>query len=133
MPPALPITLYVDEACPLCAREVTWLRRHATEDRLRLVDISAPAFGCAERSVEQLRKKLHARSADGQWLTGIDATYWAWRAAGQDRWAAPLGWKALRPLLLLGYVLFSLVRPHLGWLPHPAGSRRCVDHCDTDD
>lgn len=133
MPPALPITLYVDEACPLCAREIVWLRHHATDDRLILIDISAPAFSCWDRSVEQLRGKLHARSADGLWLTGIDATYWAWRAAGQDRWAAPLGWRPLRPLLLLGYWLFSLARPHLGWLPHPEGSLRCTDRCRRDD
>ncbi|WP_407290638.1 thiol-disulfide oxidoreductase DCC family protein [Stutzerimonas zhaodongensis] len=119
--PKLPLTLYVDGACPLCAREVIWLRRHATPDRLQLVDISAPEFFSEERSLEQLRAKLHARSADGHWLTGLDATYWSWRAAGRGRWAAPLGWRLLRPLLLLAYWLFSLARPHLGWLPHPSG------------
>ena len=133
MPPSLPITLYVDEACPLCAREIIWLRRHAAVDRLILIDISAPAFRCPDRSVEQLRSRLHARSADGQWLIGIDATYWAWMAAGQARWAAPLGWRPLRPLLSLGYRLFSLARPCLGWLPHPDGSRRCTDRCAADD
>jgi hypothetical protein len=34
-------------------------------------------------------------------------------------------------LLLLAYWLFSLARPHLDWLPHPDGSRRCKDHCET--
>lgn len=126
----LPLTLYVDGACPLCAREVIWLRRHATQERLRLVDISSPGFVSEERSLDQLRGKLHARSADGHWLTGLDATYWSWRAAGLGKWAAPLGWRPLRPLLLLAYWLFSLARPHLGWLPHPESSSRCTDRCD---
>jgi len=132
MIPELPLTLYVDGACPLCAREIIWLRRHATPDRLQLMDISAQGFNSEERSLEQLRSKLHARGANGQWLTGLDATYWSWRAAGLGKWAAPLGWRPLRPFLLLAYWLFSLARPHLGWLPHPAGSNRCAERCDLD-
>mgnify|MGYP001772940224 FL=1 len=129
MSPKLPLTLYVDGACPLCAREVIWLRRHATQECLQLVDISTPGFVSEDRSLDQLRSKLHARSADGHWLTGLDATYWSWRAAGLGKWAAPLGWRPLRPLLLLAYWLFSLARPYLGWLPHPDGSSRCTDRC----
>ncbi|MCQ2030629.1 thiol-disulfide oxidoreductase DCC family protein [Stutzerimonas zhaodongensis] len=132
MHPKLPLTLYVDGACPLCAREIIWLRRHATADRLVLTDVSTPGFVCDGRSADQLRQKLHARSADGQWLTGIDATYWSWRAAGRGRWAAPLGWRPLRPFLLAAYWVFSLARPHLDWLPHPEGSKRCGEHCDLD-
>ena len=33
--------------------------------------------------------------------------------------------------VVLAYWLFSLARPHLGWLPHPDGSRRCKDRCET--
>lgn len=132
MSPTLPLTLYVDGACPLCAREMIWLRRHAEPTRLQLSDISEADFICTERTLDQLRRTLHARAADGVWLTGLDATYWSWRAAGLGSWAAPLGWKPLRPLLLLTYWLFSLVRSHLGWLPHPEGSKRCADRCDLD-
>lgn len=130
--PQLPLTLYVDGACPLCAREIIWLRRHASQARLILLDISAAGFVCTERSLEQLRRVLHARTANGDWLIGLDATYWSWRAAGLGHWAAPLGWKPLRPLLLLAYWLFSLARPHLGWLPHPKGGSRCAGRCDLD-
>lgn len=42
--PALPLTLYVDMACPLCAREIHWLRRHADPAHLVLVDISRQDF-----------------------------------------------------------------------------------------
>ena len=89
MTPDLPLTLYVDRSCPLCAREVRWLERQADPTRLRLVDISAAGFDPAGLGVDlpQLRRRLHARSASGIWLTGVDATYWSWRLAGHGRWA----------------------------------------------
>lgn len=134
MPPALPLTLFVDRDCPLCAREVRWLERHADPARLLLVDINAADFDASGlgRDLTQLRRRLHARSASGVWLTGVDATYWSWRLAGHGFWAAPLGWKPLRPLLLLAYALFSVLRPHLAWLPHPEGASGCnTQHCSV--
>ncbi len=131
MTPDLPLTLYVDRSCPLCAREVRWLERQADPTRLRLVDISAAGFDPAGLGVDlpQLRRRLHARSASGIWLTGVDATYWSWRLAGHGRWAAPLVWRPLRPVLRLAYQAFSLLRPHLDWLPHPDGAQRCAERC----
>ncbi len=131
MPPDLPLTLFIDRACPLCAREVRWLERTADPARLLLVDISAADFSCAGlgKDLSQLRRRLHARSASGVWLTGVDATYWSWRLAGHGAWAAPLGWKPLRPLLRLAYTLFAALRPHLDWLPHPEGASRCGTQC----
>lgn len=131
---AWPLTLYYDGDCPLCAREINLLRRHAAPEQLQLVDISvapfdAAALGLAHKTLQDL---LHARFADGQWVTGLDATLWSWRAAGLGRWAAPLTWRPLRPLLELGYRLFCRLRPHLEWLPHPDGARRCrSDRCNT--
>ncbi len=131
--PQWPLTLYFDGDCPLCAREIQLLRRRADEHRLNLVDISLGDFDptVAGQSKQTLQNCLHARFADGQWVTGLDATLWSWRAAGLDRWAAPLTWEPLRPLLELGYRLFCRLRPHLNWLPHPQGSQRCTDkQCD---
>lgn len=131
MPPDLPLTLFIDRACPLCAREVRWLERTADPARLLLVDISTADFSCAVlgKDLSQLRRRLHARSASGVWLTGVDATYWSWRLAGHGAWAAPLGWKPLRPLLRLAYALFAALRPHLDWLPHPEGASGCGAQC----
>ena len=132
-----PLTLYFDGDCPLCAREIKLLRAHATSHaaahptaaKLQLVDISDEAFDAQALGFtrEQMAFVLHARFDDGTWVTGLDATLWSWRAAGLGRWAAPLSWRPLRPLLTLGYRLFCRWRPHLAWLPHPEGSRRCRD------
>lgn len=90
-----PLTLYFDGDCPLCAREIKLLRRRATDARLLLVDISrddfdAPALGF---TLERMQSVLHARFANGQWVTGLDATLWSWRAAGLGAWATPLTWR----------------------------------------
>ena len=44
MRPTWPLTLYYDGDCPLCAREIHTLRRHASVQRLCLVDISLSDF-----------------------------------------------------------------------------------------
>ncbi|WP_338477461.1 DUF393 domain-containing protein [Pseudomonas trivialis] len=127
-----PLTLYFDGDCPLCAREIKLLSARATPDRLLFVDISAEAFDATRLGLTaaDMASSLHARFADGTWVTGLDATLWSWRAAGLGAWAAPLSWRLTRPLLNIGYRLFCRWRPHLAWLPHPDGSARCsADGC----
>ena len=125
-----PLTLYFDGECPLCAREIKFLQGRAAKERLLFVDISSGEFdaGALGLTFEQMQFSLHARFADGRWLTGLDATLWSWRAAGLGFWATPLTWRVLRPLLEFGYRLFCRLRPHLAWLPHPEGARRCFDN-----
>lgn len=131
-PDQLPVKLYVDESCPLCAREARLLRRHAKLERLQLVDISATSFNASSTglSLGALQHCLHARTANGEWLTGIDATLTSWRLAGLGVWVSPLAIKPLRPLWLLLYKLFVWCKPHLAWLPHPQGkTAHCTSHC----
>ena len=122
-----PLTLYFDGACPLCAREVAFLRRRSTAAKLILIDIDGDDFDPIPLglSIEQMSSCLHARFANDQWVTGLDATFWSWRAAGVGMWAAPLAWRPLRPLLSVLYRLFCRLRPSLAWLPHPEGRQRC--------
>ena len=125
--PAWPLTLYYDGDCPLCAREIVALRRRASPPRLQLVDIAAPDFASAAGEPDRaaLQARLHARFADGRWVSGLDATYWSWRAAGLERLALLLRWRGLRRALEPVYRLFCRLRPHLDWLPHPDGAARC--------
>ena len=135
MQPLWPLTLYYDGDCPLCAREIAWLRRRADSAKLQLADIRANDFDSKALgySMAQLQNLLHARFADGQWVTGLDATYWSWTAAGHIWLARPLAWRWLRPALDDLYRLFCRLRPGLTWLPHPDGAQRCHGNvCNTD-
>ena len=123
-----PLTLFHDAACPLCAREIMFLRKYSDPTRLILVDISAAGFNAEEqtgRSLEALQAKLHGHDASGQWFTGLDATQASWLAGGFAKIAWLLGWAPLRWLLLPCYRLFAISRPSLNWLPHPDGAARC--------
>ena len=99
-----PDTLYYDGQCPLCLREIRALRRLAGEG-LQLSDIhQLSGRGLPRR--EQLLRILHLRTAEGEWLTGVEATVRAW---SHTRW----GW-LFRPLLWPGVVALSR-RTYRAW------------------
>lgn len=113
MQPAWPLRLYYDGACPLCRREIDWLRRRAAPDRLELIDLQATAFedGVLPFPHEALLARLHAQDANGRWLIGLDATRASWQAAGLHLPAALLGIRVLRPALDALYQAFCTLRP----------------------
>lgn len=133
--PRWPLILYYDGDCPLYAREIRLLSRHADTEHLLLIDIGGADFQANSVGIGKaiLANRLHARFADGQWVTGLDATLWSWRAAELGRWATPLTWRPLRPVFELGYRLFCRLRPQLAWLPHPQAGKRCQrKQCGSD-
>jgi len=94
-PQRLPLTVYYDKSCPLCATEMHALR-DLDPKGFRLVDCSAPDFVDAMR--EDMMARMHARSADGRWLTGLDAFEAIYAAAGLKRVARIWGNARLRPV-----------------------------------
>jgi len=73
-----------DGDCPLCRREVAWLRKLDRRQRLRWTDIAAADFRCEDygRSMEQLMGALHARLPDASWVTGVEAFRRMYSAVG---------------------------------------------------
>lgn len=130
--PAWPLTLFYDGDCPLCLREIHMFQRRNTEGRLELVDITTasvePLPGLTRADMLDC---LHARFSDGRLVTGIDATYWSYRAVGLGWLVRPLQWSWARPLWQWGYRQFCRLRPAIARLvPMPA-----VDsptQCDSD-
>jgi len=93
--PVLPLTVYYDKSCPLCATEIHALR-DLDPKGFRLVDCSAPDFADARR--DDMMARMHARSADGRWLTGLDAFEAIYAAAGLKRTSRLWGNRSLRPV-----------------------------------
>lgn len=126
-----PLTLYYDGQCPLCLREIQLFQRRNRQGRLQLLDIStdstAPLPGLTR---EQMLDCLHARFDDGLIVTGIDATYWSYRAVGLGWLVKPLAWRWARPLWQWGYRRFCAMRPLLAKIiPMPTASNCATGQC----
>ena len=101
--PRLPLTVYYDKSCPLCVSEMHALRDR-NPDGLRLEDCSARDFdagkaGCEGVTREDLMTRIHARDAEGRWLTGMQVFEAVYAHAGLKRMARFWGNRRLRPLL----------------------------------
>ena len=71
----VPLTVYYDKSCPMCATEMHVIQDLDWRGRLKLVDCSAPDFddsAAAKEGVtrEAMMTKLHARDPEGRWLIG---------------------------------------------------------------
>jgi len=71
-------TLYYDGACPLCSAEINKLSRLSGEGLcLRNIHELDPEEDCP--APEVLMARLHLKTAEGQWITGLSANVHAWQ------------------------------------------------------
>ena len=90
-------TLFYDGNCPLCLREIGALER-LRDDGLRLVNAHAYEPAPGEPTREAMLLRLHLKTTEGRWLSGVEATVKAW---SHTRWGflfRPLRWRLLAPL-----------------------------------
>lgn len=122
-------TLLYDSLCPICRREVDWLKRRDRNGRLATIDIAAPGFDPVPLglSAERVVARLHGIEANGTVVEGMAAMRGAWRAVGLGWLIAPTGWPLLRYLFDGMYLVFARYRVPLGRL----FGRRAAN-CDAD-
>lgn len=109
-PPSWRVALYHDGGCPLCRREVAWMRRlDRGRGRVRFVDIADPAFDptAAGRDRDTLMARIHARLPDGTWIEGVEAFRRVYGALGLGWVVAPTRLPGVRRLLDLAYQRFA--------------------------
>jgi len=114
----VPLTVYYDKSCPMCATEMHVIEGRDWRGRLQLVDCSAPDFADGEASREGVTRdammtKLHARDPEGRWLTGLDAFEAVYASAGLDGAARFWGSRRLRPVLDRIYPVMAKYRQPL--------------------
>ena len=70
-------TLYYDGACPLCSAEVSKLKRFS-RNKLVVKNIHDLDGEDAGLDKQLLLSRLHLKTADGTWVTGLQANIRAW-------------------------------------------------------
>ncbi|MFN6337921.1 MAG: thiol-disulfide oxidoreductase DCC family protein [Cyanobacteriota bacterium] len=111
-------TLLYDGACPLCRREVTFLKRrdqarHADQCRLAFVDIDSPDYNPAAHqgvSYGEAMGRIHGINADGTVLRDLAVFRRAYSLIGLGWLYAPTGWPGLGPLAAAAYSLWAQLR-----------------------
>jgi predicted DCC family thiol-disulfide oxidoreductase YuxK len=117
----VPLTVYYDKSCPMCATEMHVIEKLDWRGRLKLVDCSAPGFddsAAAKEGVtrEAMMTKLHVRDPEGRWLVALDAFEAVYASAGLRGAARFWGDRRLRPLLDRIYPLIARYRQPLSRL-----------------
>lgn len=120
------LTVYFDASCRLCQQEMTMIRLHDVTQQLAWVDCSAAEFDdapfrAAGVTRADMMASLHLRTADGAWITGVDAFAWLYRSVGMNAMATLWGGKWTRPLTERLYPWVARHRQLLSWTGLPLG------------
>ncbi|MBE0568144.1 MAG: CIA30 family protein [Deltaproteobacteria bacterium] len=113
------IEVFYDGACPLCMREVRWLRRRDQQKRIRFVDIAASGFDVREAGVsrEALMDRIHGRLPDGTIIEGVEVFRRLYASVGFPFLSRISRLPGITEMLDLGYSWFARNRLRL--------TRRC--------
>lgn len=112
---AYDLEMFFDGGCPLCAKEVAWLRKLDRRQRIRFTDIAAPDFEPAEygKTLDELMAQMHARRSDGVWLTGVEVFRQLYSSVGYRWLVAPTRLPGISWVLDRGYAFFAKHRLRL--------------------
>ena len=119
------LTLLYDGGCPLCLREVTFLRGrdqrlHPGAPQLAFVDIDDPAYDPASHAGIGYREamgRIHAVTADGQVVQDVEVFRRAYQLVGLGWLYAPTRWPLLGPTIDGLYGLWASLRLRLTGRP----------------
>lgn len=127
------LTLLYDGGCPLCVREVAFLRRrdqlrHPQDPRLAFVDIDAAEYDPALNAgitYRQAMGRIHALSADGRVLRDVAVFRAAYEQIGLGWLYAPTAWPGIAGVANVLYTLWAHWRLRLTGRPSLDNLCRC--------
>jgi len=114
-PEAFAIKVLYDGDCPLCAREIAFMRRRNRRGLAGFEDIAAPGFDPARYGLDQyaVMSRIHGVLADGTVIEGVEVFRRLYTAIGLGWLVAPTRWPLLRGLFDRAYRVFA--RNRLRW------------------
>ena len=128
--PQADLTVLYDGGCPLCLREVSFLRRRDQRGRLAFVDVDAPDYNpeaWGGISYRQAMARIHAIRSDGTVLMNVAVFREAYRLIGLGWLYAPTKWPLIQPLVNRLYDFWAAKR--LQWTGRADLDTLCTDRC----
>jgi predicted DCC family thiol-disulfide oxidoreductase YuxK len=109
------LEVFFDGDCPLCTKEIAFVRRLDTKSRVLFTDIAAPGFDAASigRTQDDLMARIQARTADGSFVDGVEVFRQMYAAVGLSPIVALTRLPGITQLLDAGYVWFAKNRLRL--------------------
>lgn len=110
---AAALTLLYDGGCPLCVREVKFLRKRDHAEAIRFVDIDSSDYDPALHqniSYLQAMARIHAIRSDGSVIKDVAVFRAAYDLIGLGWLYAPTGWPVLGPLVNALYGVWARYR-----------------------
>lgn len=85
------IEVFYDGACPLCRKDIAFIRKWDRKHRIVYTDIASASFDTKQvgKEMDELMAKIHGRLPDGHWVTGVDVFRKLYEAIGL-RWLVSL-------------------------------------------
>lgn len=109
------VEVFFDGDCPLCTKEIDFVRRLDTKSRVRFTDIAAPGFDAASigRTQDDLMARIQGRAADGSFIEGVEVFRQMYAAVGLSPLVALTRLPGITQLLDVGYRWFAKNRLRL--------------------
>lgn len=128
MRPSNAFTLFYDGDCPLCRREIAWLRQRDGQHRIQFQNIHDDQFDPSHYALSkaELLDYIHGIEANGQLIKGVDVFIRLYTLVGLSWLVAPLRWRLTRPLFNQLYIQFA--RHRTTWIAKIIGLR-CTEVC----
>lgn len=107
--------VFFDGDCPLCKREIDWLKKRDKDRQIDFVDIAAPQFDASTlgKTYDELMAEIHGRTSDGQWVIGVEVFRHLYQAAGFNLPVRLSRLPLIRTGLDLGYRVFARYRTRI--------------------
>ena len=104
-----PLSVFFDGDCPICLREINFMRRLNRRGRVNFIDFADPSFDEQTHGLSrsELASVIHARWADGVVIKGVDVFRSMWTAVGLGIFAKITRVWFIEQLLIRAYDWFA--------------------------
>lgn len=104
-----PLTVWYDGACPLCSREMAFMKRLDRKRRLQFCDFSDPDYDVAASGIplSELGAVIHAQWEDGTVIRGVEVFRAIWQAVGLGFLTRMSRLPLIDPLVVQAYAWFA--------------------------